>query len=200
MPDYSAQRPAIPVVTRPPHYPTAHTRDTVVHCVAFGLDDAQIAVILRCTVNDVKTHYAEDLEHGLTRINARVQAAVLHQALFKEDVAAMKFWLINKAGWRAGDSNRPQIPGLPGDGDAEMTVVQRHETITRILTQRTLEKRNGEKVIDGRVLAKQQGGSVGAAAPVIKPSVNGTAGVSASNGNGIAHSNGTGGINGVKHR
>ena len=145
------------VVTQPPHFPNMYTRDLVESYVAFGLDEEQIAVCLRCTVNDVKLHYAQELEHGLARVNARVQAALLHQALHKEDVAAMTIWLINKAGWRKGDGNRTNIlnapPGAGGEPvDGAMTVVQKREVLTRILTIATRNKRNEERVIDAEIV------------------------------------------------
>lgn len=161
------------IVTQPPHFPNLHTRETVTHLVAFGNTIEQIAVILRCTPEDVKLYYAEELEHGLTRINARVQSALLHQALYKEDTNAMKLWLVNKAGWRSGDGNRVGVgvvlPGASPEGDA-VTVVQKREIISRVLTQVTRLKRNEERVID---------------AEIVEPRHNG---------------NGHGGSNGTKHR
>ncbi len=172
------------IVTRPPHFPTMHTRETVSHLVAFGLDENQIAVIIKATPDEVRQHYSEELEHGLTRINARVMSAVLHQALQKEDVNAMKLWLINKAGWRAGDGSKTNIlnapPGTIEEG--ELTVVQRREVITKLLVKATQHKRQQERIIDAEVT------------PVAK-STNGNG----ANGHGPNGANGHGGGNG-KHR
>lgn len=171
------------VVTTPPHFPTMHTRETVTHLVAFGLDENQIAAVLKCTPDDVRRYYANELEHGLVRVNSRVMSAVLHQALYKEDVGAMKLWLVNKAGWRSGDGNKTNILNAPGAAPAEgeMTVVQRREVITRMLITATQQKRQQERVIEGEVVKK-----------------NGTNG-HGSNGNGSG-GHGVGATHGTKHR
>lgn len=161
------------VVTQPPHYPTMHTRETVTHLAAFGLDENQVAVILKCTPDDVRRYYTTEMEHGLTLVNSRVMSAVLHQALYKEDVLAMKLWLINKAGWRAGDNNKLVLPNpnANGDGpglDGEMTVVQRREVITKLLVKGAQLKRQQERVIDAEVVpaaSKNGNGANGHAKP-----------------------------------
>lgn len=176
------------IVTYPPHFPTMHTRETVTHLAAFGLDENQVAAILRCSPDDVRRYYADEMEHGLTRVNARVMSAVLHQALFKEDTVAMKLWLVNKAGWRSGDGARAVAvatgAGESADGET-LTVVQRREVITKLLVRATQHKRQQERVIDAEVV------------PVAK----------STNGNGTnGHGNGSNGAgngssgNGTKHR
>jgi hypothetical protein len=172
------------VVTQPPHFPTMHTRETVQHLSAFGLDENQVAVVLRCTPDDVRRYYAVEMEHGLMLVNSRVKAAVLHQALHKEDVNAMKLWLINNAGWRGGDGNKTNILNAPGTGPGEegtLTIMQKREVITRLLVQATQHKRHQETVIDAEVVSVAK----------------------STNGNGAGHgtngANGHGGGNG-KHR
>lgn len=164
------------IITHPPHFPTMHTRETVTHLVAFGLDENQIAVILKCTPDDVRRYYAEELEHGLARVNARVMSAVLHSALYNDSAPDRKLWLMNRAGWKGGDGAKVGIlnaPGATGE-EGELTVVQRREVITKLLVKATRAKRDEERIIDVE------------ATPVAK-----------SNGNG---SNGHGGTNGTKHR
>jgi hypothetical protein len=173
------------VVTQPPHYPTMHTRETVQSLAAFGLDENQVAVILRCTPDDVRRYYVVEMEHGLTMVNSRVMSAVLHEALYNRDMTAAKLWLINKAGWRAGDSNKISLPN-PNDvtapGDGTLTIVQRREVITKLLVHATQEKRKQERVIEGEIV----------------PKANGKANGNGANGHG---SNGTnGGGNGAKHK
>ena len=141
------------IVTRPPHFPTMHTRETVTHLVAFGLDEHQIAAVLKCTPDDVRLHYAEELEHGLARVNARVMSAVLHAALYNDSAPDRKLWLMNRAGWKGGDGNKTNIlnaPGMGEDGET-MTVVQRREVITKLLVKATQHKRQQERVIDAVV-------------------------------------------------
>lgn len=175
------------VVTQPPHFPTMHTRETVTHLAAFGLDEREVAVILRCTPDDVRRYYVVEMEHGLMLVNSRVKSAVLHQALYKEDVNAMKLWLINNAGWRAGDNSKAQLvlPNPDGTGvDGEMTIVQRREVITKLLVKGTQLRRQQEQVIDAQVVpsaAKNGNGANGHA----KTNGNGANGHgSKSNGNG----------------
>lgn len=144
------------VVTVPPHYPTLDKRETVTMLAAFGLKEDQIAAILKCTPDDIRRWYQNELDTGLVRINAQVKAALLHQALYKEDVAAMRLWLVNNAGWRTGDGPRGVLP--PGDvpeGET-VTVHERRTIIEQVLTRVTREKRDGERVIpDARVVATQ---------------------------------------------
>lgn len=168
------------IVTRPPHFPTMHTRETVTHLVAFGLDENQIAVIVKCTPDEVRQHYAEELEHGLARVNARVMSAVLHSALYNDSAADRKLWLMNRAGWKGGDGAKVGIlnnaPGATEDG--EITVMQRREIVTKLLVKATQLKRQQERVIDVE------------ATPVVK-STNGNGhgptGTGAGNGNGTKH-------------
>lgn len=144
-----------PVITRPPHYPTPHTRETVRHLVAFGLDPSQISYIIRCLPSEIEQHYADEVEMGLARINAQVQSVVLHKALIDHDVQAAKLWLINKAGWKAGDANKLGIavgyngqPVAPGEGS--ITVTERHtkiETMLRVVA--SAKRQQGPVTIQG---------------------------------------------------
>lgn len=174
------------IVTHPPHFPTMHTRETVTHLVAFGLDENQIAAVLKCTPDDVRRHYAEELEHGLVRVNARVMSAVLHAALYQDSAADRKLWLTNKAGWK-GDGNKTNILNAPGMGDdgETLTIVQRREVITKLLVRATQQKRQQERVIDA----------------VVTPVAKSTNGNGHSDGaNGHTNGKGYGGTNGTKHR
>jgi hypothetical protein len=151
------------VVTQSPHFPTMHTRETATFLAAFGLDENQIAVILRCTPDDVRRHYSSEVEHGLMRINARVMSAVVHQALYNNDPQCMKLWLINKAGWKAGDGNRNTQAmqlNLNPDGSpartGELTVVERREVITKLLVKATQNKRRDEQIIEAEIVPSKK--------------------------------------------
>lgn len=174
------------IVTHPPHFPTMHTRETVTHLVAFGLDENQIAAVLKCTPDDVRRYYNEELEHGLVRVNARVMSAVLHAALYQDSAPDRKLWLTNKAGWKGDGAKALAIANAAGNGeDGEFTVVQRREVITNVLTRVTQAKRQQERVIEGTVVS------------TVAKSTNGANGhANSSNGHGM---NGGGG-NGVKHK
>lgn len=177
------------VVTQPPHYVTLHSRETAKHCAAFGLSDEQTCVILKCTPEELRLHYANEMEHGVALINAQVKAAVLHEALHGKDVQAMKLWLINNAGWRAGDAPRggvnSTLPQLDHDGN-EIPVFERRTTIERILTRATQVKREQEKVVvDSRIVSTQ--------ARAAGPAATGAAPANGAGGNGHDKSNGSNG-------
>lgn len=173
------------VVTQPPHFPTMHTRETVTHLAAFGLDEKQVAVILKCTVDDVRKYYMEEMEHGLTRINAQVMNAVLHAALYEDSAADRKLWLVNRAGWKSGDGNKNVANNvtLNANGEpisnGEYTVVQRRELITTLLTKATALKRSNERVVEGHVVNRANGSHTAKS--------NGANGHGANGGNGVKH-------------
>lgn len=152
-----------PIITRPPHFPTMHTRETCKHLVAFGLTEAQICTIMKLMPSELRMHYMEEIEHGLARVNAQVQAALLHRALIDMDVPSMKLWLINKAGWRAGDKMGRDLD-LPGDAPngEQMTIVQRKTTIVEMLRVATQARLDEASVIEGEVVKKKPNGANGA--------------------------------------
>lgn len=88
----------IPADGKAPHAPTDESRAMVAAMVACGLDECQIAQVMKITPADVTYHYAYELEHGTAVTNAQVGAACLRSAL-KGDVNAQKFWLERRAGW-----------------------------------------------------------------------------------------------------
>lgn len=148
------------VVTRPPHFPTPWTRETVECLVAFGLSDEEIAMAVHATLSELREHYADELASGLARVNSRVMHALLNKALNEGDVAAIKLWLLNKAGWKAGDGPRGLLnkdgSGETADGET-VTVVQRRDIISRVITVATREVRQRAKIIDGTVVAAPTG-------------------------------------------
>lgn len=144
---------ATPIVHVAPHYPTQDKRELVQHLTACGLDVVQIAKALRCSQDDVHKHYQNEMDNAVQLVNARVMANVLHNALYKDDMQAAKLWLINRAGWRGGDNNKigvgvqvNALTGQPmGEGEAGLTVVQRREVITTLLSKVTQTKRRNEQ-------------------------------------------------------
>lgn len=139
------------VLTERPHFPTMYTRDTVKHLTAFGLDANQMAIVLKCTLQELQLYYSEEIATGLVRVNAQVQAAVLHAAIYDRNVAAQKLWLVNKAGWRSGDA--PRITVNAGETPSEATVHQRRSVIVDILREAIKHKRTQERVIDATVVS-----------------------------------------------
>lgn len=139
------------VLTERPHFPTMYTRDTVKHLAAFGLDCNQMAVVLKCTLQELQLYYSEEIATGLVRVNAQVQAAVLHAAIYDRNVQAQKLWLVNKAGWRSGDA--PRITVNQGESKSEVAVHQRRAVIVDILREAIRNKRATEQVIDAKVVS-----------------------------------------------
>jgi hypothetical protein len=69
--------------------------------VAAGFEPKHIAGALELPLVQLKEHYAEELEEGLVRANGRVVKNLLDIATSdsRQAVAAIKFWLANKANW-----------------------------------------------------------------------------------------------------
>jgi hypothetical protein len=154
------------VVSMPPHYPTPQNRELVEHLTACGLDVNQIARALRATPDDVRKYYSDEMTNATAMVNTRVMSAVLHKALYEGDIGAAKLWLINKAGWRSGDGPRVgmslninPLTGQPLDSGEtdQLTVVQRREVITKVLTMATKQKRADERVIEATPVKKSNG-------------------------------------------
>lgn len=154
------------VITVRPHVPDSLTRETVTHCVAFGLAEDAICLILRCTPSELKSCYPDELKYGLDKVNAQVGAALLHAALNEGDVNAQKFWLLNKAGWKDKKTDDE-----PGENDRDV-LIERRLIVERILKRATR--------VDASVVATQD------QEPVAK--ANGKNGkANGSNGNGVKH-------------
>jgi hypothetical protein len=81
-----------------PHVPTSKTRHMVEGMAACGLDEVEIAYVLKTDPGTVKMTYVNELKHGLALTNAKVGGSLLKQAL-KGDVNAAKFWLQARAKW-----------------------------------------------------------------------------------------------------
>lgn len=136
-----------------PHFPTLQTREMVIELAAFSLTPADIAIILKCREDEVKLHYEQELAHGLMRVNARVQAVVLHKIIHERDGNMAKLWLLNKAGWRTGDGPRAtvQVNQNNGAGDGQtpaVPVVERRQIMGRILDSLTAARRLEDNTID----------------------------------------------------
>lgn len=100
----------VPSGGRNPHAPTDESRAQVAAMVACGLDDIQIAFVLKCDPREVREHYKMEMEHGRALTNAQVGAALLRAAI-KGSVDAQKFWLERRAGWVAPKALPPEEEG-----------------------------------------------------------------------------------------
>lgn len=81
-----------------PHCPTPESRDMVSQMVAMGLEVAQIAFCMKLTPHEVTYHYKDELEFGLSLVNAKVGVALFQRCMLG-DTNAIKFWLQCRGGW-----------------------------------------------------------------------------------------------------
>lgn len=77
--------------------------------VAAGLTPNDIAEMLNIRPGKLKQCYEAELKHGLNQANVQVAAAMHTQAL-EGDVAAGKFWLKARAGWKDGEGAAQTAP------------------------------------------------------------------------------------------
>lgn len=84
---------------RPSLNPTDEQRKRVKMLAAVGVSHEDIArqIGIR-SPKTLREHYREELDRGVVEANATV-AGVLYNKAVGGDVGAMKFWLINRAGW-----------------------------------------------------------------------------------------------------
>jgi hypothetical protein len=118
---------SIRVVDGAPHAPTKATREKVCKMIACGLSPEEVGYILGLQVQDVKSHYAEEIEHGMAFVTAMVGGSLLKQAL-RGDVNAARFWLQSKARWTI-----PQHVELTGKDGGPIQVEARKKLIANVL-------------------------------------------------------------------
>ncbi|MEN9934692.1 MAG: hypothetical protein RLZZ387_1271 [Chloroflexota bacterium] len=90
--DPTAPRPARPGAGRPPHVPTAETRERVEILVAGGMPAWHIATALGISEPTLREHYAGEMDGGRARKNADVLVA-LHRKAAEGNVSAARAWL-----------------------------------------------------------------------------------------------------------
>lgn len=110
------------VIASVPHAPTTKTRRQVEVMVACGLTSREVAHIFNCTIKEVESHYKDELYFGCAKINARVGAALLRNAL-QGDVNAQKFWLQSRARW---------VPATAIEHSGEVSVAERRTLVDEI--------------------------------------------------------------------
>ena len=83
---------------RPRLNPTAEDRKRVKQLAAVGTSYENIARLIGIrSPKTLRMHFREELDRGVVEANAIVAGALFNKT--KSDVGAMKFWLINRAGW-----------------------------------------------------------------------------------------------------
>ena len=83
------------------HFPTEEERHLVEVLVAGGTPKATIAKAMGISMNSLKRHYREELEHGLEIANAKVVRR-LFRLIEQGSTPAAIFWLKTRAGWKEG--------------------------------------------------------------------------------------------------
>lgn len=77
--------------------------------VAAGLTENDIAEMLNIRPGKLRECYGPEIKHGLNQANVEV-AAAMHQQACNGDVAAGKFWLKARAGWKDGEGAAQTSP------------------------------------------------------------------------------------------
>lgn len=87
---------------RPAHEPTKELRRQIEALVAYGTKQAAICEIVGLSENTVRKYYAQELETGTAKANAKVAESLFQKALGDSSgsVAAAIFWMKSRAGWK----------------------------------------------------------------------------------------------------
>jgi hypothetical protein len=96
---------------RPRHVPTKETQDMVESLSGFGIPQDEIAKLIGIDPKTLRLHYAEQIELGGIKANARVAQNLFNMATKpnREGLQAAIFWLRVRAGW-SEYSPRPPAP------------------------------------------------------------------------------------------
>lgn len=106
--------PAARPAHRPPYAPTDKDRASVKAMAAYGIDQDQIAAILKIAPKSLRKHFRHELDHAASEANAKMAEALFKKGL-AGDVIAMIFWLKARARW--SERIIVQDGGLADDAD-----------------------------------------------------------------------------------
>jgi len=105
---------------RPPHLPSADTRNKVYTLSTVGTRHEDIASVLNISHDTLVKYYKEELDKGRIEANASVAETLFKQA--KEgNTTAMIFWLKSRAKWK--ESTQHEISGNPDGTPVEVKIV-----------------------------------------------------------------------------
>ena len=127
-------------MSRRAHQPDPAVRRQVEAMAAYGIPEADIAMVVGIDPKTLRKHYRDELDFGQTKANAQV-AGFLFNSARTGNVTAQIFWLKTRAHWKE-------------------TVVQEHRVETRDLSELTdaeLENvaRAKEDFVAGRTLGPE---------------------------------------------
>lgn len=99
---------------RPPHAPTAATRQAVEMMAAAGIPSEDVARVLGITKPTLRKHYRAELDTASAKANAKVAQSLFKKATGDgpQAVTAAIFWLKTRARWK--DTTSHEISGPNG--------------------------------------------------------------------------------------
>ncbi len=89
----------MPKRTKPPHEPTAETKQLVQLHATIGTPQEDIARVLGIDPKTLRKYYRDELDLASAKANATIGGALFNKAK-GGDTAAMIFWMKTRAGWR----------------------------------------------------------------------------------------------------
>ena len=93
-------------VGNPPHEPTPKDRAYVESLTGYGIDQAQIASMLKIDLKTLRKHYRDELDNGTAKANAAVAQSLYKKAVGdgNQAVTAAIFWMKTRARWKTTDT------------------------------------------------------------------------------------------------
>ena len=103
--------------------PTDEQRDVVESMSACGFPEAQIAKVMRMSVDTLHKYYSHELETGSIKANHKVAKSLFLKATSDSlgSVTAAIFWLKTRMGWKEPPVTIDQTLQLIGKKASEMT-------------------------------------------------------------------------------
>lgn len=99
-------------MSRPRFLPTDGQRRMVKSMSAYGIRQDEIAATIGVSAKTLRRRFRKELDRGATEANTQVGQTMYHLASSGKSVAATKFWLTHRAGWRqnAGAVRGTELP------------------------------------------------------------------------------------------
>jgi hypothetical protein len=103
---------------RPPHTPTERDRKTVQAMASYGVPQDEIALVIGIDPKTLRKHYGRELTIAATVANSTVAQSLFQIATMQDHtaakVAAAKFWLECRAGWKRASAEPQENDLLSG--------------------------------------------------------------------------------------